>query len=132
MKANLADIGFAIRDFLEDQEISTFSNIEFDPTEHKSEREITHIDVSDNSRPIIHLDNGQEFLIEITEIVKLSCSENSYGSGKNSGALTQSDPGVSMIGNAVNAENIFVARESRSTRRRSIIEAVKAALSRGT
>ena len=64
VQATTRDIGFAIRDFLEDQTISNFADdpdCEGELTENDSAHHIAHVDVSDVHNPLIHLDNGQKF-----------------------------------------------------------------------
>jgi len=66
MKANTRDIGFAIRDFLEDLDISAFTP---DGVEGYREKPRAHniqfVDVSDPNNPKIFLTNGQIFTVRI-------------------------------------------------------------------
>ena len=65
-KATTKDLGIAIRDFLEEKMFSHFieKNGELIDDDHPC-FPIDHIDVSDASTPIVHLENGQQFIIRI-------------------------------------------------------------------
>lgn len=65
-RATARDIGLAIRDFITDNTFSMF----VDDQELEDAGEIVEVDVSDAEKPILCLDNGQEFRVEITEMLR--------------------------------------------------------------
>lgn len=64
-KLSIAHIAFAIRDFLEDQQV--FAVDPENPSALAEQTGVTTVDVSDPKFPVIHLDNGQTFSLMITE-----------------------------------------------------------------
>lgn len=66
MKLTARDIGFAIRDFIEDACIyHVEGDAETDYIELLAPHQVSSIDISDPDNPIIHMDNGQSFRVRI-------------------------------------------------------------------
>ena len=65
-KATTRDLGFAIRDFLDDREFYHFEeNADGDPIESEETLEIADVDVSDPDNLKIRLANGQTIVVRI-------------------------------------------------------------------
>lgn len=69
VKLETSDIGIAIRDALEDDYISKITEIGADVVKEQTNAGfITFVDVSDASNPVIHLENGQRFVVRIVAL----------------------------------------------------------------
>lgn len=68
MKLTTRDIGYALRDHLDDKTVPASDGEGEILTDDYAK--VSHIDISDASNPLIYLENGQAFALKIDEAVK--------------------------------------------------------------